>query len=171
MRCPHRIRSPLLVVLVAVSAMSFALFCDPAHRVIYNGSSSVPPGWYGSRPARSLSVGMLVLVRLPQAAQQIAEQRHYLPADAPVLKHIAAVPGTKVCEHGGAVTVNGELIAQALSFDASGRALIPWSGCRALADTEFFLLNALNRASFDSRYFGSVDRSQVIGAAFPIWTW
>ena len=151
--------------------MAFALFGDPSHKVIYNGSSSVPPGWYGSRPARSVSVGMLVLVRLPQAAQQMAERRHYLPADVPVLKHIAALPGAKVCEHGGAVTVNGELMARALSHDASGRALIAWSGCRALAMTELFLLNSLSRTSFDSRYFGPVDRSQMIGAAFPIWTW
>lgn len=171
MRCPDRIRSPLLVVFVALSAMAFALFGDPSHKVIYNGSSSVPPGWYGSRPARSVSVGMLVLVRLPRAVQRMAEQRRYLPADVPVLKHIAALPGTKVCEHRGAVTVNGKLMARALSLDASGRVLIPWSGCRALAETEFFLLNSLSRASFDSRYFGPVDRSQVIGAAFPIWTW
>jgi conjugative transfer signal peptidase TraF len=171
MRCPQLIRSPLLVVFIALSAMTFALLGNPSHKVIYNASSSVPRGWYGSRPIRSLSVGMLVLVRLPQAAQQMAERRHYLPADAPVLKHIAALPGTKVCEQRGAVTVNGELMARALSHDASGRVLKPWSGCRELAETEFFLLNSLNRASFDSRYFGPVQRSQVIGAAFPIWTW
>lgn len=171
MRCPHRIRSPLLVVFAALSAMAFALFGNPSHKLIYNGSSSVPPGWYGSRPVRSLSLGMLVLVRLPQAAQQMAERRHYLPADVPVLKHIAALPGTEVCEHRGLVIINGELVAHAQNRDAFGRALIPWSGCRVLAETEFFLINSLNRASFDSRYFGPVDRSQVIGAAFPIWTW
>jgi conjugative transfer signal peptidase TraF len=114
---------------------------------------------------------MLVLVRLPKAAQQMAERRHYLPADVPVLKHIAALPGTKVCEQRGAVTVNGKFMARALSHDTSGRVLEPWSGCRDLAETEFFLLNSLNRASFDSRYFGPVQRSAVIGAAFPIWTW
>jgi conjugative transfer signal peptidase TraF len=171
MRGSHWIRRPLLAVFVALSAMTFAVFVDPSHKVIYNGSSSVPPGWYESRPARSLSVGMMVLVRLPQAAQQMAERRHYLPAGVPVLKHIAAVPGTKVCEDRGAVTVNGKLMARALSHDALGRVLIPWSGCRALAETELFLLNSLSRSSFDSRYFGPVDRSQVIGAAFPIWTW
>ena len=171
MRCPHRTRSPLLLAAIALLGMTFALFCDPSHKVIYNGSSSVPRGWYGSRPARSLSVGMLVIVRLSQAAREMAEQRRYLPADVPVLKRIAAVPGTKVCEQGGAVIVKGELVARALSRDASGRALTPWTGCRALAETEFFLLNSLNRASFDSRYFGPVDRSQVIGAAYPIWTW
>ena len=171
MRCAHRIRSPLLVVCLALFAMAFALFGDPSHKVIYNGSSSVPRGWYGSRPARTFSVGMLVLVRLPQEAQQMAERRHYLPADVPVLKHIAALPGTKVCEHRGLVTINGELVAHAQDRDPFGRVLIPWSGCRPLARTELYLLNALSRASFDSRYFGPLDRSQVIGAAFPIWTW
>jgi len=156
---------------IALIGMTFALLGNPSHKVIYNGSSSVPRGWYGSRPIQSLSLGMLVLVRLPRAAQQMAEQRHYLPAEVPALKHIAALPGTKVCERRGLVIINGELIARALGHDASGRPLIPWSGCRALAETEFFLLNSLNRASFDSRYFGPVERSQVIGAAFPIWTW
>jgi type IV secretory pathway protease TraF len=35
---------------------------------------------------------------------------------------------------------------------------------------ELFLLNSSHPASFDSRYFGPLDRSFVIGKAVPLWT-
>ena len=38
-------------------------------------------------------------------------------------------------------------------------------------DGELFLLSATNPASFDSRYFGPVAVSAVIGSAQPLWTW
>jgi type IV secretory pathway protease TraF len=46
-----------------------------------------------------------------------------------------------------------------------------WQHCRPLLDDELFLLSTTNPASFDSRYFGPVSVSAVIGSAQPIWTW
>ncbi|MBI3531959.1 MAG: S26 family signal peptidase, partial [Burkholderiales bacterium] len=40
-----------------------------------------------------------------------------------------------------------------------------------LHDGELFLLSATNPASFDSRYFGPIAASAVIGSAQPLWTW
>jgi type IV secretory pathway protease TraF len=39
-----------------------------------------------------------------------------------------------------------------------------------LGEGEIFLLMGSVRASFDSRYFGSVPTDTVVGKAVPIWT-
>jgi type IV secretory pathway protease TraF len=41
--------------------------------------------------------------------------------------------------------------------------------CRRLEPGELFLLSVTNPASFDSRYFGPVSASAVIGVAHPVW--
>lgn len=171
MRGAHFVLYPLPAMFFAVLGIVFASVGDPSYKVIYNASASVPRGWYGVHPAHSLAVGMLVLVRLPEVARRIADERHYLPAIVPALKVIAAVPGDDVCEQDSVVTINGQFIARARTRDGSGRPLVSWSGCRVLESAELFLLNARNDASFDGRYFGPVDNSRVIGTAFPIWTW
>jgi type IV secretory pathway protease TraF len=49
-----------------------------------------------------------------------------------------------------------------------GRPLSSWGQCRRLADDELFLLSVTNPASFDSRYFGPINASAVIGLARPL---
>jgi signal peptidase I len=100
----------------------------------------------------------------------LADGRHYLPSSVPALKRIVAAAGDRVCEKAGIVTINGRVIARAKPIDHAGRRLVAWHGCKTLPATEIFLLNE-NDGSFDSRYFGPVDRRRLIGAAFAIWTW
>jgi type IV secretory pathway protease TraF len=45
-----------------------------------------------------------------------------------------------------------------------------WDGCRTLQADELFLLMAAVPDSFDSRYFGPVSLSAVIGRLVPLWT-
>ena len=47
---------------------------------------------------------------------------------------------------------------------------MPWAQCRQLVVDELFLLNVTNPASFDSRYFGPIDASFVVGRAVALWT-
>lgn len=58
-----------------------------------------------------------------------------------------------------------------LAVDGKQRVLTSWEGCRLLLKGELFLLNSDAKASFDSRYFGPVDRSFVRALAVPLWTW
>jgi hypothetical protein len=51
------------------------------------------------------------------------------------------------------------------------RALPHWSACRRLKAQEVFLLSSYSPFSFDSRYFGPVERASVMGRAVPLWTW
>ena len=118
----------------------------------------------------SLHVGDLVLTGLPEAAAALAAQRDYLPASVPLLKRVAAVSPQHVCGDGTTVSIEGRPTAHTLVADSRGRSLSAWRQCRRLSVGEVFLLSTSHPASFDSRYFGPVAASAVIGVARPLWT-
>jgi len=140
-------------------------------QVVYNPSDSVARGWYRIVPADSLQVGSIVLARLPAPAAVLAAQRDYLPASIPLLKRIGAVAPQRVCMDGASVRIDDVVVAAVMRADGHGRPLSAWSQCRHLANGELFLLSSTNPASFDSRYFGPILASSVIGSAQPLWTW
>ncbi|WP_213978750.1 S26 family signal peptidase, partial [Serratia marcescens] len=118
---------------------------------------------------RPLSVDSIVLVPLPATAAALAAQRGYLPTRVPLLKRVGAVAPQHVCIVAGQVRIDGVPSAAALPADRLGRALPSLQLCRRLEPGELFLLGVTNPASFDSRYFGPVSASAVIGIARPIW--
>ena len=160
-----------------LAALAWASFVHPLPRLTYNPSDSVAVGWYrvdpldprASSPPRPLSVGSIVLVPLPAEAAALAAQRSYLPTRIPLLKRVGAVAPQEVCIADGKVRIDGVPSAAVLSADRWGRPLPSWSQCRRLRPGELFLLSVTNPASFDSRYFGPVSASAVIGVAHPVW--
>lgn len=161
----------------ALAALAWAAFVSPLPRLTYNPSDSVGVGWYRIEPfdprtaslPRPLSVDSIVLVPLPAEAAALAAQRGYLPTRVPLLKRVGAVAPQHVCIFAGQVRIDGVPSAAVLRADRLGRPLPSWPQCRRLAPGELFLLSATNPASFDSRYFGPVSASAVIGVARPIW--
>ena len=180
---PHpRSRRRARIVLAGLSACGFAAlawasFVSPLPRLTYNPSDSVAVGWYRVDPLehrtdalpRPLSVDSIVLVPLPAAAAALAAQRGYLPTRVPLLKRIGAVAPQQVCIVGRSVRIDGVPVAAVLPADRMGRPLPSWQQCRRLESGELFLLSVTNPASFDSRYFGPVSASAVIGVAHPVW--
>ena len=163
-------------MLVACIAIGVAALCVPAvvtfpARLVYNPSESVARGWYRIGSSDVLHVGGIVLVRLPAGVAALAAQRGYLPAGVPLLKRIGAVAPQLVCVGEAAVRIVGVAVASVPAADGVGRPLSPWAQCRALSEGELFLLSNTHAESFDSRYFGPVDASDVIGRAHPLWTW
>lgn len=142
--------------------------------VVFNSSASAPRGWYRVARADGVvrpRVGDFVLVDLPRAPATLAAQRGYLPMGIPLLKRVGAVAPDLVCIRGSEVDVNGVVRATIQPFDGTHRAMPAEVMCRRLADAELFLLSDTSAASFDSRYFGPIDGSRVIGIAHPLWTW
>ncbi|EMR0790059.1 S26 family signal peptidase [Pseudomonas aeruginosa] len=160
-----------------LTALAWTVFAQPLPRLIYNPSDSVPVGWYRVQPLdhraaalpRPLSVGSIVLTRLPADAGVLAAQRGYLPVHIPLLKRVGAVAPQHVCIVAGQVRIDGVPVAAALPADRLGRPLPSVQLCRRLEPGELFLLSVTNPASFDSRYFGPVSASAVIGVAHPVW--
>ena len=162
---------------VGLAALAWAAFVQPLPRLIYNPSDSVAVGWYRVDPLghgtaslpRPLSVHSIVLVPLPAEAAALAAQRGYLPTRIPLLKRVGAMAPQEVCITRGFVRIDGVPSAAVLPADRWGRPLLSWPQCRRLESGELFLLSVTNPASFDSRYFGPVSASAVIGVARPVW--
>ena len=162
---------------IGFAALAWAAFVSPLPRLTYNPSDSVAVGWYRIEPfdprtaslPRPLSVGSIVLVPLPDRAATLAAQRGYLPTRVPLLKRVGAVAPQHVCIVAGQVRIDGVPAAAALPADRLGRPLPSLQLCRRLEPGELFLLSVTNPASFDSRYFGPVSSSAVIGVAHPVW--
>ncbi len=119
--------------------------------------------------AASLPVGSIVLTQLPADAAALAAQRGYLPIRVPLLKRVGAVAPQHVCIVAGLVRIDGVPTAAALPADRLGRPLPSLQLCRRLEAGELFLLSVTNSASFDSRNFGLVSASAVIGVAHLVW--
>ena len=175
-----RLRARLVLAGLAacgLAALAWAAFVQPPPRRVYNPSDSVAVGWYRvdpldhrtSSPPSPLSVGSIVLTRLPADVAALAAQRGYLPARIPLLKRVGAVAPQYVCMFDGLVWIDGVPSAAVLPADRWGRPLPSWQQCRQLQPGELFLLSVTNPASFDSRYFGPVSAATVIGVAHPVW--
>jgi conjugative transfer signal peptidase TraF len=152
----------VLFILVAVA--------DPRPRLIWNASASAPIGLYSLRPLKHPSVGALVAVTPPAPLADWLAIRGYLPRDVPLLKTIAAVPGQRVCRVGEAISIDARLVGEARRRDSQGRALPVWCGCRTIGPDELFFMNNAVPDSLDSRYFGPLPRTTLLGQAIPLWT-
>jgi conjugative transfer signal peptidase TraF len=150
------------LVLVAVRGRSAPLY-------LWNASASVPVGLYRLLLTSDRFAGELVAVRPPDDLAAFLADRHYLPRDVPMLKHVMALPRQTVCRLGRVVSVDGWVIGWAREHDSRNRPLPVWRGCRVIMADELFLMNPQSGDSLDGRYFGPLPRAAVIGRALPVW--
>lgn len=137
---------------------------------IWNASNSVPIGLYRVQPTTQLAVTELVAVRPPDLLAAFLDLNGYLPIGVPMLKRILALSGQTVCRDGLKIAVDGVDVGEARERDGRGRPLPAWQGCRVIPDANVFVMNWQSADSLDSRYFGPLPASAVIGKAVPVWT-
>lgn len=166
-------RSILALGGVGLALLGFAALLDqvirPAPRIVWNASASAPIGFWRIQPARPIRIGDAVLAHTPDSVRWLAARRRYVPANVPLLKQVAAQGGDRVCARGNSIYIDGRRAAIRYAVDSHGRPLPWWRGCGRLHAGQFFLLMPAPD-SFDSRYFGPVDRVAIIGGATPLWT-
>ncbi|WP_066765831.1 S26 family signal peptidase [Sphingobium sp. CCH11-B1] len=163
------------VMATAIAASTFAAafvaiaVADPLPRVIWNASASAPIGLYRIHPESDPPTGALVAIAPPEQLSRWLSARGYLPEGVPLLKHVAARAGQRVCRVGAVVSVDAQRVAIARARDGRGRPLPVWQGCRTLRSGELLLLNPAHPDSLDGRYFGPLPASSVIGRATPLY--
>jgi conjugative transfer signal peptidase TraF len=143
---------------------------DPLPRVIWNASASAPLGLYRIEPLSDPPTGTLVAVTPSAALARWLAGRGYLGERVPMLKHVAARPGQRVCRIGAVISVDARPVATARERDRLGRPLPVWQGCRTLRAGELLMLNPDHADSMDGRYFGPLPTATVLGRAIPILT-
>jgi conjugative transfer signal peptidase TraF len=159
----------ILIVLACFWATVATLVFPPLPRLVWNASDSAPRGLYRVYPGALPGRSDIVIAWAPERYRLLAAERHYLPANVPLVKRVAALAGDRVCAAGRVIQVNGRQVAERLSVDGKGRAMPWWTGCRTLNQGEYLLLMDAP-ASFDGRYFGVSNAGQLVGKAVPLWT-
>ena len=164
----RRLRVAALATGAGVLALGATIVAPPAPRLLWNVSASAPIGLYRVAPGKRAAVGELVVARVPLPWRRLAAVRGYLPQNVPLVKRVAAVAGSEVCASGAVILVDGRAVARRVRQDARGRAMPWWRGCVRLSDgQQLLLMDAF--ASFDGRYFGVTEGSDIIGRAVLIW--
>jgi len=165
-----RARETLLAAGAALALLGASAVMRNDPIVVWNASASVPVGLYAVTPITRPDIGDLVAVRPPEPLGRWLVESGYLGSDMPLLKRVAALPGSEVCRHGTTIIIDAHVVAKAQLRDRLGRPLPAWRGCRTLRDGEVFLLNVDHPESLDGRYFGPLDADTIIGRATPIST-
>lgn len=155
-----------LVVAIAVSAWRHS-----GPKLIINGTASEPLGVYRlvKHRAAEFRRGMYVVFPVPPGMRAFVYGRHWMPDGVPLLKELAALGGDLVCVLPDRLEINGRYVGPVFDHDSEGRALPKNLGCLKVPQGMFFAASAHLDKSFDSRYFGPLPLTQLLGEARPVW--
>ena len=90
----------------------------------------------------------------------------------PLLKPVVARPGDLVIVSEEGIVVNGHLLPKTypIPFDASGRPLKAWpTGMYGVREGTVWVASTYNAGSYDSRYMGPIQISQIRRRLRPLW--
>lgn len=163
------LRATMLLAGAFSAGFAAVAVLSPRPLLMWNASASAPIGLYRIDRDAPLRLGDLVAITPPDDIARFLDRRRYLPSGVPLIKHIAALPGQRICRAGAVITRDGRAIAVAKMQDRMGRALPVWRGCHRLHAGQLFLLNPAPD-SLDGRYIGLLPATGLIGNARPILT-
>ena len=175
-------KKPIKILAIGVLILSIGLFVlGILFRIggfYINTTPSLPVGLYRIVD-KPVSKGAYVAFCPPQRdVFDWAVARGYInPGDCPggygqLLKRVHAVTGDTVLIDETGITVNGQLLPNSIPIrtDAYGAALPQYRFNAVLGESEYLLLSHLNLHSFDARYFGIIDRAQIMHVVRPVFT-
>jgi conjugative transfer signal peptidase TraF len=154
---------------IGVALIGAELVVHPQPRFVWNSSASAPQGLYRVTPGATIAVGDMVIAKVPTRFRALAAARHYIPANVPLVKQVAAGAGDQICALGRDLYRNGIWLADRRTVDGARRPMPSWQGCVRLRPGQYFLLTAASPLSFDGRYFGISDGRDIIGKADLLW--
>ncbi len=152
-----------IAAMLLILASSIEIAFPPKPVLLYNPSESAPVGWYRLRPKDTLKNDIIVAAYAPETARRLADERHYLPYNYPLIKTIWAMPGAYICIQNMRVRVPNRPDIYQLTQDGLGRDMPKLSGCFTLGNDEYFLISKDVQTGFDSRYFGPVSKENILG--------
>lgn len=170
-------RVVIAIVTASVSVMAALVGIGLVGGIRLNLTPSEPLGIWRVEPVgRDLLIGDLVFICPPPTAQfEEARQRRYLRRGlcaggfAPLIKTVAALPGQRVAI-GNTVEIDGAVLDASLirGSDGQRRPIIAYSG--GIVPPGYVFLHSSFASSYDSRYFGPIPITGLLGLGKPILT-
>lgn len=180
-RKPARVLEKVVVgaaFVVAAALVLGAIFYVAGGRI--NTTKSIPVGLYWTSSA-PLEKGAYVLWCPPKTGVfDDAKERGYIGAGfcdggyGFMMKRILAAKGDLVTVADEGVAVNGELLpmSKPIKADGAGRPLPRYQAdSYTLGNHELLLMSDVSHTSFDGRYYGPINASQVKAVITPVITW
>jgi conjugative transfer signal peptidase TraF len=157
-----------MTVKIIITVIFILILGSVSQSFIINISPSEPLGVYKIEKSNSIHRGDIVAVCLSVKYKKIGLKDGYLipgmrcEQTAPLLKTVIAVPGDAITLKNSQIIVNGRIYPYATKqFDSKGRALD--QVLRGFyKDKKYWLIGVANPNSWDSRYWGGVDKSQIL---------
>lgn len=173
-------RRPLKILLMTGCCLTVLVEAATLAGVRINTTGSYPRGIYLMTNAPVEKGSLVIFCPADNAAFSQARARGYIGAGfcsggyGYMIKKIMAIQGDHVEMSALGVSVNGKLLpnSKPMDKDSEGRPLphieanIP-----ALDAHTVLLMSDYSTKSFDGRYFGLVDKANVISSVRPLWTW
>ena len=146
-------------------------FSDEVWLICWNGSGSVPRGFYLRVPIGTLANGDYVVFAPNELSERFSSARGWSNPGTFWLKQVGALSGESFFIHPGTrqFFVNGHYIGIAPRMDSEGRPMPEILGEHIVPEGEFLPIGN-NPRSFDGRYTGTVPCSRIRAKVVPILT-
>jgi conjugative transfer signal peptidase TraF len=161
--------------------LSVFLLCAVAYAlgVRLNTTPSIPVGVYQLTDDPIVKGSYVYFCPPPAPVFDMAKERGYIGSGycpggyGHLMKKTLATKGDDVVIGADGVHVNGLLLPLSVPAfaDGAGRPLPKFETSMVLGSDEFLLMADNNGRSFDGRYFGTINRTQIEGVIHPVLTW
>lgn len=131
----------------------------------YQVTPSMPKGIYFTFPVKQINRNDIVLFYPPNDAKKIINAKHWAPMSGILIKHVIGVPNDFVCNKNHVITVNNKIFGKIYDYYLPGKKMPRVDFCAKLKDKQYLLLSTFINRSYDSRYFGPIDQSQIFAKA------
>ena len=144
-----------------------------------NTTPSIPLGLYQLTNEPLVKGAYVLLCPPPSPVFEMAKARGYVGAGfcpggyGQLMKRLVAAKDDEVTINAEGVAVNGQPLhlSKPIKLDGGGRPLPHYEKSWVLDSDEVLVMSDSNSGSFDGRYFGSIQRSQIEGVIRPVFTW
>jgi conjugative transfer signal peptidase TraF len=145
-----------------------------------NTTKSIPVGFYMTTTAPVEKGAYVMFCPPPVGVFSEARDRGYIGAGfcpgnyGYMMKRVLAAKDDTVLFSNDGVRVNGELLPLSAirKADLAGRPLPRFQATSyTLGAAEVLLMSDVSATSFDGRYFGPLNRSQIVTVIRPVFTW
>ncbi|MGL5569274.1 MAG: conjugative transfer signal peptidase TraF [Cetobacterium sp.] len=152
---------PVFLMILSV----FILKKTYMQKYIWNVTNSMPIGIYLLEEIKEVERDQIIYIAIPEKAKQILWERNYLPKEISFLvKQVKGIEGDIVTVCNNTLYINGIFKGKIKEKDNKGLPLNGLSGTIALKENEYFLMGK-DDESYDSRYFGTIKKDNILKKA------